>query len=181
MHHADGSSGNDLYQNLTAGKDAFLEAMSRTASGVYLVTTDGQGGRYAATISAVASVSADPTMLLACVNKRNPLCIALETNRQFCINAFKADQVRISQTFAGKPDAGGQAYDFGIAEWLQGRTQAQRLKGAVASFDCLLHHSLALGTHCVFIGLVVAVTCDEGKPLLYSRRGYYSSSKLRSN
>ncbi|MGE0006236.1 MAG: flavin reductase family protein [Parvibaculaceae bacterium] len=176
--HAEGLSETDLYRNLAADRNAFLEAMSRTASGVYLVTTDGHGGRVAATISAVASISADPTMLLACINKRNPLCAALETNRQFCINAFNATQVRISQTFAGRPGVGGQAYDFGTAEWLQGQTQAQRLKGAVASFDCLLHHSLTLGTHCVFIGLVVAVACDEGRPLLFSRRGYHSSRKL---
>ena len=181
MHRPEGLSGTDLYRGLATGKDAFLEAMSRTASGVYLVNTDGHGGRYAGTISAVASVSADPTMLLVCINKHNPLCDALEANRQFCVNAYNADQVRICRTFAGRPDTGGLPYDFESAEWLQGLTQAQRLKGAVASFDCLLHHSLLLGTHRVFIGLVVGVMCDDGEPLLYSRRSYYSSVEVGSN
>jgi flavin reductase len=178
MHPSEGLSANDPYQGLAIGKDAFLEAMSHTASGVYLVTTDGRGGRYAATISAVASVSADPTMLLACINKRNPMCAAIESNRQFCVNALNADQVRISQTFSGKPDSGGLAYDFESAEWLDGLTEAKRLKGAVASFDCLLHHNVVLGTHSVFIGLVVGAAFADGRPLLYAKRSYHSPCAL---
>lgn len=180
MNCPESPSGPDVYRTL-ADKNDFLEAMSHTASGVYLVTTDGRSGCYATTISAVSSVCAEPAMLLACINKRNPLCVAVENNRQFCVNAFSVDQVPISQTFSGRPEAGGLAYDFGRAEWLEGSTKARRLQGAVASFDCLLHHSLVLGTHYVFIGLVIAATCTEGKPLLYSHRTYCSSVELGSS
>ncbi|HTN98274.1 MAG TPA: flavin reductase family protein [Nordella sp.] len=151
--------------------------MSRTASGVYILTTDGEGGQYAATISAVASVSADPALLLACINRRNPLCAALAANRHFCVNALNAAQSPVSQSFAGRPQS-GLAYDFGIAEWYQGTTSAKRLKGAVASFDCVLQDSLAFGTHTIFVGHVVAAAGAEGKPLLYAGRRYLTACAL---
>lgn len=170
-------SASDVYRDLAIGRDAFIEAMSHTASGVYVVSTDGPGGRCAATISAVASVSADPAMLLVCINKRNLLCAAIETNRQFCVNALNIDQIQISQVFAGKPES-GRAHDFESAEWLDGLTLAKRLKGAVASFDCLLHHSVTLGTHNVVIGLVVGASSGDRQPLLYASRSYRASCML---
>jgi flavin reductase (DIM6/NTAB) family NADH-FMN oxidoreductase RutF len=116
-------------------------------------------------------------MLLACVNRRSPMSAAIEANREFCVNELSVDQVPLSQVFSGRSEA-GRAYDMESAEWLDGQTLAKRLKGAVASFDCLLNHIVALGTHYVFIGLVVGVCYEDGRPLLYSRRGYHVSCSL---
>ena len=54
---------------------AFVEAMSRSASSVWLVTTDGPAGRHGLTVSAVSSVSAEPPMLLACINRHSPVAM----------------------------------------------------------------------------------------------------------
>lgn len=162
---------------LAVDRSIFVDAMSRTASGVYIVSTDGKGGQYATTVSAVASVSADPALLLACVNGRNPMCAAIEVNRHFCINALSAAQSPVSQTFAGKPDAGA-AHDFGVAEWYRGTTAAKRLKGAVASFDCVLHECLGFGTHKILIGRVLAAIWEDGRPLLYAGRRYHTACAL---
>ena len=52
-------------------RSAFVDAMSRVASTVHIVTTDGPGGRVGATVSAMTSVSADTPMptLLVCLNR----------------------------------------------------------------------------------------------------------------
>ena len=54
-------------------RNAFVEAMGRAATGVTVVGTDGPSGRYARTVSAMCSVTADPTTLLVCVNRKSPL------------------------------------------------------------------------------------------------------------
>ena len=61
---------------MTADRDAFVEAMSRAVSGVSIVTTDGQAGRFGQTVSAMSSVSADPPLLLVCINRKSPTCTA---------------------------------------------------------------------------------------------------------
>ncbi|MCK5324853.1 MAG: flavin reductase, partial [Woeseiaceae bacterium] len=51
--------------------NTFTNAMRHAVSSVSIVTTDGTHGRYGLTISSMTSVSADPPMLLVCVNRNN--------------------------------------------------------------------------------------------------------------
>ena len=51
----------------------FVEAMAAAAFGVSIITTDGDSGRFGLTVSAVSSVSAEPPLLLACINRKNPI------------------------------------------------------------------------------------------------------------
>ena len=55
-----------------ARREVFVNAMSAAVTGVNLITTDGRAGRFGVTVSAMCSVSADPPILLACVNRRSP-------------------------------------------------------------------------------------------------------------
>jgi flavin reductase len=153
-------------------RDAFVAAMSRAVTGVSLVTTDGPAGRYAVTVSAVASVSADPPMVLACVNQRSPLAAAIRANGVFCVNLLSAEQARLADIFAGRPDA-GKPFDFASASWREAATGAPCLEGALASFDCASHDTHDAGTHTIFIGRVVqALDTASGTPLLYAARRY---------
>jgi flavin reductase (DIM6/NTAB) family NADH-FMN oxidoreductase RutF len=58
-----------------AGADlraAFVEAMSCSATPVYVVTAAGPAGTHGLTVSAVSTVSVNPPMLLACINRQSP-------------------------------------------------------------------------------------------------------------
>src|SRR5690242_19206043 len=99
----------------------FIEAMGRTVTSVTVVTTIGPGGRCGLTVSAVASVSADPPMLMVCINRRSPAAAAIRRNGVFCVNLLAAHQAPLSDTFAGRPRA-GEPFDFAAAEWQAGRT-----------------------------------------------------------
>ena len=61
----------------------FVVAMRAAVTGVNVVTTDGVGGRLGRTVSALASVSAEPEILLVCIARRSPLAVAIRMNGVF--------------------------------------------------------------------------------------------------
>lgn len=152
-------------------RKAFVDAMSSAVTGVTVVTTAGKAGRFGVTVSAVSSVSADPPMVLACINRRSPACTAVRENKVFCINILATEQRHIADTFAGRP-AEGAPYDFNSAEWNAAISGAPNLMGAISSFDCVLETACDSGSHTIFIGKVVAIRRGAGKALLYTERAY---------
>ena len=154
-----------------ATRDEFLHAMGRAVTGVQVVTTSGLSGRFAVTISAMSSVSADPPLLLVCINQKSPVCQAILANQIFCINVLSADQTHVSDTFSGRI-RDGRPYDFGCAEWTMPSPGCPRLTGAVASFDCLLWEAHEAGSHVVFIGRTLSASDSDRKPLLYTGSSY---------
>lgn len=156
---------------------AFVDAMAGAATAVSIVTTDGRAGRFGITVSAVASVSAEPPLVLACINRRSPAVGAIEGNGRFCINMLNAGQAGLANRFAGRPDEGAP-YDFRRADWLVGTTGAPVLDGAVAAFDCVLESAHDAGTHRIVIGRVASAVSSAHPPLAYARRSYQALSAL---
>lgn len=161
-------------------REAFVEAMSGAVTGVNVVTTDGPAGMFGITVSAVASVSAEPPMILACVNRRSPACEAIRRNGVFCVNLLESGQSAVSDTFAGRP-ANGAPFDFGCADWQTAPSGSPRLPGAVASFDCVLDVAQEAGSHTIFIGRVVSAASAEGDALAYCRRAYCTPARFGSD
>ena len=162
---------NDVLGSAESGTAAFLDAMSRAVTGVNVVATDGAAGRYGLTVSAFASVSAEPPLLLVCINTNSPVSAAIESNGGFCVNVLDTDQRRIADAFAGR-SSGGKAYEFDAADWCRAPSGAPRLCNAVASFDCAVESVLRRGTHYIVIGEPQAIFTHPGHPLLYTERRY---------
>ena len=59
---------------------AFVEGMRGAVTGVNIVTTDGAAGRFGVTVSAFSSVSAEPPMVLVCINQRSPVSVTSYPN-----------------------------------------------------------------------------------------------------
>jgi flavin reductase (DIM6/NTAB) family NADH-FMN oxidoreductase RutF len=96
----------------------FIDAMRRVPTAVSVITTDGPAGRFGVTVSAVASVSAEPRMLLVCVNRRSPACAAIRENRIFTVNFLSESQSHVADCFAGRLAPGaGPAFTFDLAAW----------------------------------------------------------------
>lgn len=155
----------------SADSGDFINAMRYAVTGVNIVTTDGPAGRFGLTVSAFSSVSAEPPMLLVCINRRSPACAAIRSNRRFCVNVLAAAQRPLADSFAGRPRS-GRPYDFAEGQWQWRTTGSPVLADAVASFDCTLHESAVAGTHRIFIGAAVAIGASPGTPLLYTNRAY---------
>lgn len=155
-------------------KTMFLEAMSRGATFVTVLTTDGEAGRYGVTVSSMTSVSADgfaPT-ILACVHQKSPAASAILANKNFCANILHENQQAVSDVFSGrgKKDHAERFSDveYGIAD-----NGVPVILGATAHFECILRTSLLWDTHHVMIGHVMSVQLNvDPKALLYGQRGY---------
>ncbi len=161
-------------------KDAFLQAMSRAANSVCVVTTDGGAGRAGVTVSAMTSVSVDTPKpsLLVCVHSLSPACDAIQRNRVFCANLLSSEQADVSNSFAGRTDAKG-VDKFNAASWTTGETGAPLLEGALANFDCRVMHDVLVGSHRIFVGEALAVASPkDGLPLLYFDRDYAEPAKV---
>jgi len=151
----------------------FLQAMAEAAACVTLVTTDGPAGRFGVTVSAFASVSADPPMLLACINRKSPAAAAIAVNGGFCVNVLSAEQSYLADVFAGRSEQ-LPPYDFGCAQWecVEG---GWRLSDSIASFACALDREVAAATHQILIGRVFETHRAEQPcvgSLVYARRAY---------
>ena len=164
---------------LAVDRAAFVAAISGMVTSVNVLTTDGRAGRFGATVSAVTSVSADPPMVLVCLNRRSPATEAVRANGVFCLNLLAAHHSELSDVFAGRPCA-GRAFDFGCAEWHPGPTGAAQLAGAAAVFDCTVESAHQAGSHTVFIGRVVGVAAADHVPLAYCKRTYVSLAALQT-
>jgi flavin reductase (DIM6/NTAB) family NADH-FMN oxidoreductase RutF len=155
----------------SVGRDLFVRAMGRAVSGVTVVATDGPAGRFAVTVSAMSSVSADPPLILACIRRHSPANRAIAENGVFCVSVLAAAQAHVSDTFAGRPRQ-GEPFDFAVGDWRAAATGAPALADAAAIFDCALWSAHEAGSHTVFIGRVLAAGASEAAPLLYTGRRY---------
>ena len=149
----------------------FVNAMNAAVTGVNLITTDGRAGRFGITVSAMSSVSADPPMLLACINRRSPVCSAILSNQVYCVNVLSTSQSSLADVFAGKAGR-GKPYDFSIGQWERSSIGVPRLVEATSTFDCELEHAYDTGSHKIFVGRVTTAKEGSGSPLLYTNRNY---------
>lgn len=156
----------------------FIEAMAAAATPVSIIATDGPAGRFGITISAVVSVSADPPIILACINRRSPAVAAIAANGVFSVNMLAAHQHALADCFAGRPDEGA-AFDFNRGDWRDAATGSPILETAVASFDCLLNSGQDAGTHRLITGRVGRAWSSAHRPLVYADRDYQTLQPLR--
>lgn len=161
----------------SVGVEAFVGAMRVQAAAVNVVTSDGPGGRVGVTVSAMSSVSAEPPLILACVNRRSPCVATIRQNGVFCINALSAEQSHLADSFAGRP-SNGVPFDFEAARWAVLETGAPSLIDAVANLDCVIHEIVEAGSHTIFIGRVVGAQHRNVKPLIYCDRTYGAPGPL---
>lgn len=154
-----------------ASAQDFVNAMASAAMGVSIVTTRGDAGRFGLTVSAWSSVSVEPPLLLACINRKNQISEAITANGYFAVNALDDSHADVARVFAGRPLA-GEAYDFDPAQWSAGRHGLPLLTGVSAGFICALDSWHDAGTHRIFMGRVEEAISGTVSPLLYHNRRF---------
>ncbi len=152
-------------------RQLFLDTMANLAQSVTVVTSDGVAGKTGLTVSAMTSVSADPPLLLVCINRKSNAADIISENQCFAVNVLDQDAAFISDLFAGYR---AQDYPdpFACNPWMPLPSGSPSLVEALARFDCTIEQFMDVGSHRIFIGRVNLVLPGTGQPLLYYQRRY---------
>lgn len=149
--------------------DTFRSVLGRFASGVSIVTArDDAGGDHGMTVSAFASVSLEPPLILVCVDHAASMHDLLLEHPRFGISVLSSEQEAYSRRFATDPDTG--RFD-GIA-YSRGDSGVVLLDNALAHIECKVVQHHDAGDHTIFIAEVERAEPRHGRPLLYYRGGY---------
>jgi len=148
--------------------DEFRSAMSRLPTGVTVVTALGESGPSGLTANAVASLSLEPPLMLACLDRGSRTLRDVEHAARFGVNVLAADQAELARRFATKREM-HEKWD-GV-EWTE-RNGVPTIDGTVASVTCELRDVLAGGDHVILTGKVLHVAAGEGDPLVFYLGSY---------
>jgi flavin reductase (DIM6/NTAB) family NADH-FMN oxidoreductase RutF len=151
-----------------ASIEDFRAAMRRFPTGVTIVTTAHQGSIHGFTVNAFASVSAEPPMVLICVNRGARAHPLITVSQRFCANILALEQRALAERFAGgEPRSRFEGVDYTI-----GPSGSPVLSGTLAYVDCTLAEELSASTHTIFLGRVLVAGHRDGAPLGYFDRAY---------
>ena len=168
---------NDGVVNASLPADDFRLAMRRIAATVTILTTECDG-RWGMTATSVCSLSTEPPVLVACVNRSADAYAPMVRSRRLCINALAADQAEVAVRFSGfQGEKGEQRFEG--SSWSTHVTGAPVLEGAGATFDCRIAHVMDYGTHAILVCTVVHVATRKAvDPLVYLNQTFGSFSPL---
>ena len=151
--------------------EEFRLALRHFPAGVTIVTILAGEKTHGLTVSAFASVSAEPPMIAIIIENRHKAHALLEeSGAVFAVNILGEDQSELSNRFAWVKDEDR----FAQGDWSTAETGAPVLVDALAWLDCRIHARYPAGSHTVYIGEVHAssVPKEEAPPLIYWNRGY---------
>jgi flavin reductase (DIM6/NTAB) family NADH-FMN oxidoreductase RutF len=149
----------------------FRTALCHFASGVTVVTLRAGEVVHGLTVSAFASVSVAPPLIVVAIDHRHFAYELLgREGAVFAVNILHQDQRELSDRFAWLKDEDR----FAQGRWTTAVTGAPVLADAAAWLDCTIYGRLPTGTHTLFVGEVKAsgVPIPDRPPLVYWSRGY---------
>ncbi len=157
--------------------EAFRDALRHFPSGVTIVTIQSGDEIHGLTVSAFASISPEPPMIMVIIDHRHKAYELLEqAGATFAVNILRHEQAELSNRFAWVKDEDR----FAEGDWTTALTGAPILRDALAWLDCTIHARMVAGTHTIYIGEVQAsaVPVPDAGPLVYWNRNYQLLQQL---
>ena len=145
--------------------------MGHFASGVTVMTTTTAGRMHGMTVSAFASQSLDPLLILVSVERSTEMHKLVMASQAFAINVLGEHAEGTARFFADNarlkgPEFVDGAYHIGV-------NGAPLLNEAVAYLEATVQSTLEAGDHSVIVGRVTALEVrSDAPPLIYYRSGY---------
>ncbi len=145
--------------------------MGAFPTGVGIVTAlDADNQPRGLTTNALCSVSAEPPLMLVCVDKNSNTLPALRHSGGFVVNYLSAGRGDLANRFASKePDK------FAGVSWRPAAKGMPWLHAdTIAHCECTVQQEIDAGDHFIFLALVEGgqPPAPGTKPLMYFRRSY---------
>jgi 3-hydroxy-9,10-secoandrosta-1,3,5(10)-triene-9,17-dione monooxygenase reductase component len=154
----------------TATADALRRAMARMPTAVMVVTAVGPHGPSGLTANAVLSLSLDPPLMLAALDRGSRTLRFVEQTGRFGVNVLAAGQAEVARAFSTKLEI-HEKWE-GIA-WSE-RDGIPALDGTVAWVGCELRDVVSGGDHVIVTGAVLDVDAADRDPLVFYEGEYMS-------
>jgi flavin reductase (DIM6/NTAB) family NADH-FMN oxidoreductase RutF len=153
---------------LDASQRIFRTAMGRFPTGVTVVTALTDAGPAGLSANAVSSLSLDPALMLACLDRGSRTLRAVQEAGHFGINVLGAGGAELALGFASKAPAHEK---WSGVDWEE-RSGIPALAEAIVWIGCELEDVISGGDHVIVTGAVVGVHEREGDPLLFHAGTY---------
>ncbi|GAA1380594.1 hypothetical protein GCM10009613_05200 [Pseudonocardia kongjuensis] len=145
---------------------AFRDAMAGVCTPVSVVTTVEHGRPHGTTVSAFASLSMDPPMVLVSLDAGSELLAMVRRTGTIGLNVLAADQSTLALRFARKG-----ADKFDAVPW-HPVAGAARLDGVAAWVGGTVDSVVAAGDHQLVLAHVRDADAAPGEPLTYHDRTF---------
>jgi flavin reductase (DIM6/NTAB) family NADH-FMN oxidoreductase RutF len=146
----------------------YRDVIGHFATGVAIVTCQGEDGPAGLTTNAVTSLSLDPLLLVVCFDNGSRTLPAVRSAKRFAVNVLRAGQEDLAAVFASKR-VGREKFESVTHTVAHG---VPVLDDALAWVACELVELLPGGDHTIGIGAVIAGAATEGEPLVFHRGRY---------
>jgi len=152
-------------------KASFRHVMGHFASGVTIMTTSAAGRMHGMTVSAFASQSLDPLLILVSVERSTVMHQLVTDSGAFAINILDEHGEGTARFFADNARLKGPEFRDGAYQL--GTTGSPILAEATGYLEATVDRTLDAGDHTIIVGRVVALKIvRDAPPLIYYRSGY---------
>lgn len=151
---------------------AFRQAMRGFVGACSLITTGTAEAATGLVVTSGISLTAEPPMILACINRSASSWPVLKETGAFGWSALGSAHQPVAERFSGVSGLHGhQRYDGAV--WATGATGARHLADAPLAFDCTVEEMIDRGTHSILIGRVQSILTNPGRGALLYWNGSY--------
>lgn len=147
----------------TPDQDRFRTALASLPTGVTVVSATGAEGPAGATANAVCSLSIEPMLMLACLDRGSRTLLAVQAADRFGISVLHDGQEAVARSFATKAPVADKW--SGVA-WSE-RDGIPAIDGALLWIACELRDVIAAGDHVIVTGSVTDLEIGAGDPLVF--------------
>lgn len=169
-HVSQHPAGTDLEELQTL----FKSAMAGVATPVSVVTAIKNGKPHGTTVSAFASLSLNPPMVMVALDRNSDLLSILRETGEYGVNLLGAEHSEWASAFARKgPDK------FTGITWTV-ENGLPRLPGA-CWIACSVESLVDGGDHIIALGSVVNIGLSDSKPLTYCQRTFGTHAPIELN
>lgn len=143
--------------------ELYRQVMGCFPTGVTVMTmAQPDGTRVGVTASSFNTVSLDPPLILWSLALKAPSLTAFRAADHFAVNVLAEAQHALALQFARPSED-----KFAGVDLVSGVTGAPLIAGALAHIECRVVQRYAGGDHEIMLGEVVALSRDEGEPLVF--------------
>lgn len=135
----------------------FLETTAHFATGVTVVTVADGRDDIGSTVSAFASISAEPPLIMVSLLRGGYLAEVVERNGCFAVNLLRAGQRAIAGRFAAEGRPSARLLVASEPHHRGSQSRALVLDDALAALECSVRQRIEAGDHIVYLAEVTAL------------------------